>query len=169
MTECPPTALWTPDPLNGKLEFLDAAGFTIPNYMIRWSGMGDRRMLEGTYDGEDREVVDGIVAYPRIERVRKVNLECQMNFWSNAAGTLFDSRVKGERVNWVTLNGLAADTLTESDGLQSLRWTPYDGATAVTFNARVEPPVKGSVGADGHGRAVGIVLNIPDPVTQGLP
>lgn len=167
MAECPPSALWTPDLTLGSLEWLDDGDdFTIPNRMIRWEGRGEMDLTVASFDGTDDEVVNGTIARQKLERSRRANLQCQMNFWSDPDGTIYDNRVEGERTSWATLNALAAASKT-GDGLQSFRWTPYDGATPIDFDARMMPPVKGTVGTDGNGRSVGIMLVIPDP--SGLP
>lgn len=168
MAECVPFPTWVPDLDNGKLEFLDAptATFTIPNYMIRWEGDADTELDVATFEGDDYPTLTSVVSLPMIEGAREPTLHCEMTFWSNAAGTLHTNANKGWHLNHATLSAIANITTTDTNGLQTLRWTPYSGATPITFEAHVMPPTLDNA-APGRGCAVSWPIIVPDP--SGLP
>lgn len=164
MADCAPDAIWAPDPADGQVQFLDAPGgtYTIPNYAVRFVGTGDTELGVAELTGDDLDVVNGVVAHPKVERTRRSRLQLQMTFWQNAAGTAWDDPNEGWHENWVALKALADDTVTDTNGLQTVRWIPYTGATPIDFEAHVLPPVQGDV-TQGKGLELGLVIEIPDP------
>lgn len=164
MPDCVPFPTWAVDDENGKLEFLDAPGgtFTIPNQMIRWEGEADSELDQAVYDGDNHLAYDGDVPLPVIEGERLPSLHCEMTFWSDPDGTLYDNATEGMYANLAILAAIANLTTTATAGLQTLRWTPYNGATPSEFEAHVLPIVFKDP-APGRGMSLTIPLVIQDP------
>ena len=171
MPECPPAAAsWTPDLTGEKLEFLDAPGgtFTIPNYMLDWENWGAAELqMSREFEGSDRDTVIAVAAHRRVERKRTARIQCKMSWWYDAAGVAFDSAVEGWTENLSTINALADLSVSDPQGLQTVRWTPYGGATPITFEATVQRPIPGQKFRN-VGMYVGLVIEVPDPGGQGL-
>jgi hypothetical protein len=160
---CQPGVLgWEPEFGAGKLEFLDNANYTIPNYAVRFTGAGPFELMVATLSGEDVEVVSGTIGYPRVERKRVARIACQMLFGVTPAGAAHASVAEGMVTNWSELNALSDLTVTNVQGLQTVEYTPYIGATSVQVEAHVLPPVVGEV-SNGIGMTFGLVLEVPDP------
>ncbi len=155
---------WEPDPDHGELVF-NAHAYTIPNYAVRFVDWGAFDLLVPTLEGDDVEVLNGAIAYPRRERTRIARLVLQVNFAVDTAGTPYGSRTEGHLRNWSDLNAIAATSISTAQtgtGLQSLTWTPHASASPVTFNAHVLPPDAGAVDY-GKGMMAGMIVQVPDP------
>jgi hypothetical protein len=160
---CQPGTLgWEPDDTAGKLEFLDNASYTIPNRAVRFTGSGPFELHIATLSGEDVEVVSGTIGYPRVERKRVARVACQMLFGVTPAGAAHGSVPEGMTLNWAEITALSDLTVTDVQGLQTIQYTPYVGATPIQFEAHVLPPVLGEV-VNGVGMTFGIVIEVPDP------
>jgi hypothetical protein len=161
--DCQPgTVGWEPDYSAGKLEFIDNSNYTIPNRAVRFTGSGPFELHIASLSGEDVEVVSGTIGYPRIERKRIARMSCQMLFGVDPSGTAYGSLPEGMTLNWSEITALSDLTVSDVQGLQTLEYTPYIGATPIQFEAHVLPPVVGEV-VNGVGMTFGIVIEVPDP------
>lgn len=158
------TVGWEPEFSAGKLEFNDNGGYTIPNYAVRFTASGPFELHVASLSGDDVEVISGTVAYPRIERKRVARMSLQMLFGADPAGSPHPSIPEGMVTNWATVRALSDLTVSDTQGLQSITYTPYIGATPVTFDAHVLPPIVGEV-REGVGMTFGLVIEVPDPST----
>jgi hypothetical protein len=163
---CTPGATggWPVDYDTGKLTFVDVGGYVLPNHAVKFIDAGAFELEIPAFVGEDVEVVAGVVPYPRVEKGRTSRLALAMNFLANPDGTGHTSAAAGWRLNWAGLCALAAPTLS-SEGLQTVEYVPYVGASTYTFEAHVLPPVLGGDTAAGLGMTVGLVIEVPDPST----
>jgi hypothetical protein len=153
---------WYPDYTTGKLVFNDMDDYTIPNYAVRFNGSGPFELHVATLEGDDVTVVNGTVAYPRVERKRVAKITCQMLFGAQPDGTPHNSAQEGLVLNWAEFTALSDPTVSDTQGVQSVTYTPYPGATPVTFAAHVLPPVVGDV-QNGIGMNFGFEMQVPDP------
>ena len=145
------------------MEFNDN-NYTIPNYAVRFTGSGPFELHVGELSGDDVQVISGTVAYPRVERKRTARMALQMLFGADSTGAAHPSLAEGLVTNWAEVRDLSDLTVTDTQGLQSITYTPYIGATPVTFDAHVMPPIVGEV-RDGIGMTFGLVIEVPDPST----
>ena len=158
------TGGWPVDYNTGKLTFVDVSSYVLPNPAFKFIDSGPFELEVPVFLGEDVEVVDGMVAYPRVEKGRTARITLAMNFEANSAGTPFSNLAAGWRTNWAALCALAAPSLT-GDGLQTVQYVPYAGASTYTFEAHVLPPVLGGEYEYGLGFTVGLVIEVPDHTT----
>jgi len=156
------TVGWPPDYSAGKLVFLDASNYTIPNYAVRMVGAAAFELHVATLEGEDVDTIQSRVAYPRRERNRTARIACQMLFGTNKAGTPYASLQQGMTVNWGEVTGLSDDSWDTTTGLQTVRYEPYISGPVYQFEAHVMPPVPGEVQI-GVGMAFGLILEVPNP------
>jgi hypothetical protein len=155
---------WAPDFSHGRIIFVDAANYTIPNRAIRFTGAGPFELEVATFEGEDVPTVNGSVAYPKTERLRTARISCQMLFQVAPNGTPWGNIGQGMRENWADLNDIAALSLSNPQGLQTVSYRPWTTATTYTFEAHVLPPVIGEV-RNGIGMSFGLVIEVPNPTT----
>lgn len=156
------TVGWEPDYSVGKLVFVDNDDYTIPNYCVRFTEGAAFELHVATLEGDDVTVVNGTIAYPRVERKRVAKITCQMLFGTDAEGTPYDSLQEGMVLNWAAITALSDLSVTQTQGLQTVEYEPYVGADPITFDAHVLPPVVGSVKM-GVGMAFGLQIEVPDP------
>lgn len=155
---------WEPDYSAGQLVFVDNGNYTIPNYAVRFTEGAALELHLPNLVGDDVEVVNGTIAYPKVERKRTARIACQLLFGTDPAGVAFADLQEGMLMNLQELNDLSDDTVTDSQGLQEIEYTPFIGANPISFDAHVMPIVPGSVQL-GVGMAFGIILEVPDPST----
>lgn len=160
----PGTVGWEPDYTAGKLVFVDNDDYTLPNYAVRFTDSGPFELHVATLSGDDVEVISGTVGYPRVERKRTARMALQMLFGTSPDGTPWPTVAEGMVKNWADLTALSDLTVTDVQGLQTVEYTPYVGATTYTFEAHVMPPIVGEV-TNGLGMTFGLILEVPDPST----
>ncbi len=156
------TGGWTPDESSGKLVFVDNGNYTIPNRCVRFVGAGPFELHVATIEGEDVDTINSRVAYPRRERVRTARIACQMLFGVNKSGTAYNDLQRGMVTNWGEVTDLSDESWSTTNGLQTVRYTPWVGGPVHQFEAHVMPPVPGEV-RFGVGMAFGLVLEVPNP------
>jgi hypothetical protein len=158
---------WTPDTSAGELVFTNNDNYTIPNYCVRFAEGGPFELHVAQLEGDGIDVIAGRIAYPKREPIRKARVACQMLFGVDEQGTPHAGLQEGMTRNWSAVTRLADLGRTNTDGLQQVDYTPYPGGPVYSFQARVLPPVVGSVEL-GVGMAFGLILDVPNP-TAVLP
>jgi hypothetical protein len=150
---------WEPDYTAGRLDF---ASYTIPNWCVRFVEGGPFELHVAQLTGDSVDVISGRIAYPKREPIRKARVACQMLFGVDTAGTPYSDLHEGATTNWSQLTRIADAGRTSTDGLQAVQYTPFVGGPVYSFNARVQPPITGTV-QNGVGMAFGLVIDVPNP------
>jgi hypothetical protein len=153
---------WSPDFSAGKLVFVDNSNYTIPNYAVRFTEKAAFELHVATLEGSDVDTINSRVAYPRRERNRTARIACQMLFGVDKDGSAYNDLQRGMTVNWSELTALSDQSWSTTNGLQTVHYTPWIGASVYQFEAHVIPPVVGSVQM-GVGMAFGLILEVPNP------
>jgi hypothetical protein len=152
---------WPLDYSNGKLEFVDS-GYTIPNHAVRFVDAGAFPLHSATFETNDIETINGLFTHEQREAERSVDLECQLLFGVNAAGSVYNDLQEGMITNWNDLTDLADLSVTTTSGLQTVRYTPYIGGPTHQFEAHVLPPKVGNV-TRGIGMQFTLTIAVPNP------
>jgi hypothetical protein len=157
--------LWTPDPSGGEVEF--AGGYTIPNYGVRFHDQGSFALEVMALTGADSEHSRGFLPHEQTERFRTCTLTVQLSFDNTADGTPIADNREGWAANWADLEALSDATMT-GDGTQTITYTPWTGATPVTFAAHVMPPTLVSGTGDGVFAKLDVILLDPDELPDAV-
>jgi hypothetical protein len=152
---------WPLDFSAGKLEFVDN-NYTIPNRAVRFAQGGTFPLHIASLTGEDITTINGIYSHEQREPVRRAEIECQMLFGVNSAGSVYTGLQEGLTTNWDDLTSLSDLSRTSASGLQTIRYTPYIGGPVHQFSAHVLPPVVGSTQL-GVGMSFRLTLEVPNP------
>jgi hypothetical protein len=156
------TVGWHPDESAGKLVFVTNGNYTIPNRAVRFVGAAAFELHVPTLEGEDVDAINTRIAYPRTERVRTARVACQMLFGTSSSGVPYSNLQQGMVTNWGQVADLSDNTWNTTNGLQTIRYTPWIGGPVSQFEAHVLPPVVGEV-RPGIGMAFGLILEVPNP------
>ena len=145
----------------GKLVF--ANGYTWPNPCLRFDENATTDLWVREFVGEDREVIDGTVPMGRSEKARTAHLGGELTWRASSTGTAASTlaaRQQQWKTNLAELATVAAASLT-GDGVQTVTYTPWVGATPKSVDMVVSPPILGDV-IGGVGYRVGLVVVLVD-------
>ncbi len=158
--------MWTPDYTNGKLVF--ESGYTIPNWTVRQVDIGFAAILLSVPTGDNPGTWRLDVPVPRSERSRTITIPLQVGFHAGTTGTHTATLAAGMYDNVAALLALADPTVADTNGLQTLTWTPYPGATTVVFDAHVMP-LAVTDARHGRGLFADLTIVVPAPATLAVP
>lgn len=117
----------------GVFDFED--GYTLPNPAVRFQSQATVGMWFRDLVGEDVEVVDGLVLYPRVEKSKRLDIPLMVSQGADSSGNAASNRVQQLKENIAELS--AIQDLTESRGAQDVGYTPWTGATPLDLSAVV--------------------------------
>ena len=156
---------WEPsDETEGSLTF--PGGFTIPNYAVRFAGLGTLPLEVDTFSGDDTEFSTGFYDRERTGWTRTGTLTFDLSFLCDPTGELYEDVAEepdaaaGWAANFALLDDLADATVTS--GTQTVSYVAWPGATPVNLILKMKPPrvTDASRGA-GAGVAMDFILYNP--------
>ncbi len=134
--------------------------YTLPNPAVKFLEGATLEMWFAELQGDDVEVVDGIVTYPRVNKGTRANIPLIVGDRASAAGVAASDRARQLKENIAGLNAVAASTTTGS-GVTTVVYTPWVGATDRTItNVVILPPIIGAF-TPGAGVKVGLSFILP--------
>lgn len=143
----------------GKLVFNDHSNYTIPNKAVAVIEWGFTQLWTPTVVSQNRETTDAEIPYPSVQKGKTAMIPLIITGEWSVAGTPYANSVQGLMTNVGALNSLVSSTLS-GNGMQTVTFTAYTGATPIVADIQVMPTDLGTGAKQGGTKAV-LELRLP--------